>query len=81
MDGQPTPISLDGRRIVARLASQVDPDTGSYTLKRWKVWKLASAGEIVEVTLRPYNTKAQPLTFTPANGDVQVVAEYLETIG
>ena len=80
-DGQPSPTSLDGRRVVARLASRADPETGAYTLKRWKVTKVAAGGEITEVTLRPDNKALQPLVVTPADGDVRVVAEYLETVG
>jgi len=37
---EPSPMSLDGRRVVARLASTSDPETGAYTLKRWKVAKV-----------------------------------------
>lgn len=79
-DGQPSPTSLDGRRVVARLASRSDPETGAYTLKRWRVTKVAG-GEIQEVALRPDNKTLQPLVVTPADGDVRVVAEYLETVG
>jgi hypothetical protein len=80
-DGQPSPTSLDGRRVVARLASKADAETGAYTLKRWKVTKVAAGGEIQEVTLRPDNKALQPLVITPADGEVRVVAEYLETVG
>lgn len=79
-DGQPSATSLDGRRVVARLTSRTDPETGAYTLKRWKVTKMAS-GEIQEVTLRPDNRAVQPIVVTPADGDLRVVAEYLETVG
>lgn len=79
-DSQPSPTSLDGRRVVARLASRADPETGAYTLKRWRVTKLAGS-EVQEVTLRPDNKALPPLVVTPADGDIRVVAEYLETIG
>ena len=80
-DGQLSPTSLDGRRVVVRLASKDDPETGAYTLKRWKVTKVGAGGKILEVTLRPDNKALQPLVVTPADGDVRVVAEYLETVG
>ena len=80
-DNQPSPISLDGRRIVARLTSKTDPETGAYTLKRWKVTKAAVGGAILEVTLRPDNKAAQPLLINPSDGAAPVVAEYLETVG
>ena len=80
-DMQPTPTALDGRRVVVRLASKADPETGAYTLKRWKVTKMGTGGEILEVALRPDNKALHPLLITPADGDVRVVAEYLETLG
>lgn len=79
--GQPMPMALDGRRVVARLPSKADPETGAYTLKRWKVTKIGVGGEILEVALRPDNKALEPLVVTPADGDVRVVAEYLETVG
>jgi type III restriction enzyme len=80
-DGAPSPTSLDGRRLVIRLASRSDPETGAYTLKRWNVTKIAASGEIQEITLRPDNKALQPLVVTPGDGDVRVVGEYLETLG
>ena len=80
-DSQPSPTALDSRRVVAHLPSKADPETGAYTLKRWKVTKVGTSGEVLEVTLRPDNKVLKPITVTPANGDVWVVAEYLETVG
>ena len=77
----PTPTALDGRRVVARLRTKVDTETGAYTLKRWKVTKLTTGGEILEITLRPDNKALNPLVVTSGDSDVQVVAEYLETVG
>jgi SOS-response transcriptional repressor LexA len=79
-DGQPSPTSLDGRRVVARLTSKSDPETGKYTLKRWKVTKV-TGDQIQEVTLRPDNKAVKPLLVTTDDGEVRVVAEYLETVG
>lgn len=80
-DGQPSPMSLDGRRVVACVPSKLDPETGAYTLKRWKVTKVGGNSGILEITLRPDNNALQPIVVTPADGQVRVVAEYLETVG
>lgn len=80
-DAQPTATVLDGRRVVAILRSQTDPETGMFTFKRWKVTKLGARGEVLEVALRPDNTTAASLLVTPDDGSVRVAAEYLETIG
>jgi type III restriction enzyme len=78
---QLSPMSLDGRRIVARLNTKTDPETGSYTLKRWKVTKVESGGKVLEITLRPDNKALPSLLLKSADDEVQVVAEYLETLG
>ncbi len=39
VEGQLPPTALDGRRVVVRLASNSDPETGRYTLKRRRVTK------------------------------------------
>jgi len=80
-DGHFSPTSLDERRVVVRLGSTADPETGAYTFRRWKVTKIASAGGTMEVALRPDNRSLQPLLITSADRDVRVVAEYLETVG
>jgi len=80
-DNQPSPNSLDGRRVVVRLASKNDAETGAYTLKRWKITKVSTGGEILEVTLRPDNKDLKPLVVKPADDEVRIVAEYLETVG
>jgi type III restriction enzyme len=79
--GQPSATALDGRRVVARLPSDADPETGTYTLKRWKVTKIGAGGEILDVTLRPENKSLKAFVVKPADGDVRVVAEYLQTVG
>jgi type III restriction enzyme len=80
-DGLPSPTALDERRVVARLSSGTDVETGTYTLKRWKVTKVAMSGEVIEVALRPDNRALQSHIVTPADRMVHVVAEYLETVG
>jgi len=76
-----TPTSLDGRRVLALLRSKVDPETGRYTIKRWKVSKIGPGGEPLEVTLTPDNRALKPIVVAVGDEEVQVVAEYLETVG
>lgn len=80
-DGQPSPTSLDNRRVVVSLRSNADPETGAYTFRRWKVTKIGPGNQALEITLRPDNKAGQPLVIKPADGQVRVVAEYLETLG
>ncbi len=77
-DSTPSPRALDGRRVVVRLPSRSDPETGAYTLKRWKVTKVGSEGQIEEIALRPDDKTLKPLVLKPEDGEVRAVAEYLE---
>jgi type III restriction enzyme len=81
VDVLPTATALDGRRVVAILKSRADPETGLFTLKRWKVTKLGPNGGVTEVTLRPDNKAAASFVVEPNDASVQVIAEYLETVG
>jgi hypothetical protein len=67
--------------VLALLRSKLDPETGKYTIKRWKVTKMGPGGEPLEVTLTPDNRALKPIVVTLADEEVQVVAEYLETVG
>ncbi len=78
---QPSAIGLDERRVVARLTSEADSETGPYVLRRWKVTKVGAGGKVLEVTLRPDNRVLKPLVINPTDGDAPVVAEFLETVG
>lgn len=80
--GAPPPMALDGRRVVAELRDSSDPDTGgAYTLKRWRVAGRSIGGEVTTVTLSPDNPAHKALHLTPADGDLRVVAEFLEVVG
>jgi len=72
---------LDGRRVLARLASRSDAETGSYTLKRWKVTKVGARNEALEITLKPDNKALKAIVVTPEDGELRVVAEFLEAVG
>jgi type III restriction enzyme len=79
--GDPSATELDERRVVASLPSKTDPETGTYTFKRWKVTKVGPGGEPSEITLRPDNKALKSLVVNPNDAGVRVVAEYLETVG
>lgn len=77
----PAPISLDGRRVVARLNAKADPGTEAYSLKRWRISRLSPGGEATEVTLLPDNRDYQPVVVLLASGELRAVAEFVETLG
>lgn len=78
----PSGAALDGRRVVVQFREETDPETGGrYTLKRWKVTKFTGDGGVQEVELRPDNPDFKPKTFTPKDGDIRIVAEFLEVVG
>jgi Peptidase S24-like len=79
---EPSLTALDNRRVIVQLNGKAqDPETGRYTLKRWRVTRRAPSGEVEEVTLGPDNHDFKPVVLTPASGEVRVVAEYMETVG
>jgi len=78
----PAATALDGRRVVVQLREAADPEHGgSYTLKRWHVVKLASDGGVEEVELRPDNPDFKPMRMRRADGEIRVIAEFLEVVG
>lgn len=79
--GAPPPISLDGRRVVVELRNATDPDTGgAYTLKRWRVASRTPEGAILAIDLLPDNRDFGTLHLTPEDGDLRVIAEFLEVV-
>jgi hypothetical protein len=78
---EPLATRLDGKRVVVQLEDNSDPETGRYTLKRWKVTRFDGDGHVAEVELRPDNRAFQILKLTPEDGSVRVVAEFLEVLG
>jgi hypothetical protein len=78
----PAVTALDGRRVVVRLASETDTETGApYTLKRWKVSKVSSEGVVLEIELRPDNPKHGATSYTiGGHEDPCPVAEFLELV-
>lgn len=74
-------IGLDGRRVVVQLREQHDPETGgAYTLKRWRVARMGSQG-VEAIDLVPENPDFAALHFEAMQGDLRVVAEFLEVVG
>ena len=82
-DGAGTSSSaLDGRRVVVQLREQADPDTGGqYTLKRWIVSRRADDGSVSQVELKPDNPNFKTRRYSATDGDIRVVAEFLEVVG
>jgi hypothetical protein len=77
----PSSSALDGRRVVVQLHEEADPDTGGqYTLKRWIVSKRSADGGTIEVELRPDNPKFKARCYSATDGDIRVVAEFLEVV-
>jgi hypothetical protein len=77
----PPATALDGRRVVVQLSDAEDPETGGrYTLKRWRVTKLDESGNAVDVELRPDNNAFKPSQLSSVDGDLPVVAEFIESI-
>jgi hypothetical protein len=67
--------------VVVQLREAADPEHGgSYTLKRWHVVKLASDGGVEEVELRPDNPNFKPMRTRRADGEIRVIAEFLEVV-
>lgn len=78
----PSATTLDGRRVVVQFRDATDPETGGrYTLKRWKVSRLRPDGGVEQIELQPDNTKFKLKRYTAADGDIRVVAEFLEVVG
>ncbi len=78
----PLPTALDGRRVVVQLRDDADPDTGGqYTIKRWRVTKVNKSGEVQEIELSPDNPAFKPRRLTPTDGDIRIIAEFLEVVG
>jgi hypothetical protein len=78
----PPSTALDGRRVVVQLREEADPDTGGqYTLKRWIVTKRSDDGSVAEVELRPDNPTFKSRRYPAKDGDIRVVAEFLEVVG
>ena len=78
----PSPIALDGRRVVVELRGQEDPDLGgAYTLKRWRVSKSTPEGGVAERTLVPDNPDFKPIRLRPEDGDVRAIPEFVEVVG
>jgi len=78
----PAATALDGRRVLVQLRDSADPETGgAYTLKRWRVTATTADGGAGEIELRPDNPTFKPIRMSPDDGDVRVIAEFLEIVG
>jgi type III restriction enzyme len=78
----PAATALDGRRVVVQLRDATDPETGgAYTLKRWRVTAAGPDGGATEIELRPDNPGFKPIRMRRDDGDIRVIAEFLEVVG
>jgi len=78
----PSPMQLDGRRVVVELRDGTDPESGGrYTLKRMRVGHLDEGGHPMEIELLPDNRHFPRRVLSSADQAVRIVAELLEVIG
>ena len=78
----PAPTALDGKRVVVQLHHDTDAETGgSYTLKRWHVATVGKDGGAKEIELRSDNPDFKPMHLRREDGEIRVIAEFLEVVG
>ena len=77
----PSPVQLDGRRVVVQLRNETDPETGgTYSLKRLRVLRRAEDGSVLEIALSPDNRAFTARHLTEGDADIRIVAELLEVL-
>jgi type III restriction enzyme len=77
----PHAVALDGRRVVVELREGAESDLGGrYTLKRWRVAKMETDGGVSQIELAPDNHAYRPIHLSASNGEIRVVAEFLEVL-
>lgn len=77
----PNAVALDHRRVVVELREGAESDLGGrYTLKRWRVAKMEANGGVSEIELTPDNPAYRPLQLRASDGEIRVVAEFLEVL-
>ena len=82
----PVSGTREGRTVLVQLRDSIDPETGGrYTVKRYSSEKGVSQDGTwrhVKITLRPNNPDFHPIELTVEDeGNVQVIAEFLEVLG
>jgi len=53
----------------------------SRALKRWRVTATDATGGAAEIELRPDNPGFKPIRMRREDGDIRVIAEFLELVG
>jgi type I restriction enzyme R subunit len=79
----PVEGTRQGKIVLARLRDAEDPETAQrYTVKRYESVKAAEgdAWRHERVTLKPVNPDFGPIVLTGEEGEVQVVAEFLQVL-
>lgn len=67
---------------MVQLRDATDPETsGGYTLKRWRVTATDATGGASQIELRPDNPAFKPISLRREDGEIRVIAEFLEVVG
>jgi hypothetical protein len=80
-EGREKQVLID-KRVVVQLRDATDPETGgSYTLKRWHVASVGKDGGSRDIELRSDNPDFAPIRMRREDGEIRVIAEFLEVVG
>jgi SOS-response transcriptional repressor LexA len=80
----PVEGSRQGKTVLVQLCDATDPDTGQrYTVKRYESEKSAKddSWRHERITLKPLNPDFRPIVLTGDEGELQVIAEFVEVLG
>ncbi len=81
----PVEGSRQGKTVLVELRDQIDPETSQrYTVKRYESERTVEGDSWrhAKITLKPVNPDFEPIVLTGTDeGDLQVIAEFLEVLG
>ncbi len=81
----PVEGSRQGKTVLVELRDQIDPETSQrYTVKRYESERVVEGDSWrhSKITLKPVNPDFEPIVLTGTDeGDLQVIAEFLEVLG
>ena len=81
----PVEGSRQGKTVLVELRDQIDPETSQrYTVKRYESERTVEGDSWrhSKITLKPVNPDFEPIVLTGTDeGDLQVIAEFLEVLG
>jgi hypothetical protein len=61
--------------------ADTDPEHGGLHLKRWHVASVGKDGGAKEIELRSDNPDFKPMRLRREDGEIRVIAEFLEVVG